>query len=184
MQNKNVAHVAKVYVIIVLPKCRSLDIKTPYVNILLLKAVADHHGLLLCLKRMLKRNKEYMYAAKRLIRNHPSLADLKDSGARIAYLESDEEKAAKGKTVCADCNLVSKKYKWCCDYDFFIVVYEPNITDFTPEQIEILLLHELMHCGISFDGKEPTYYIVPHDVEDFREILDTYGIDWARQGMA
>lgn len=128
---------------------------------------------------MLERNKEYAKIGRRLIRNHPWLTDLKDSKAKIAFLESDEEKKkGKSKTVYADCNLVSKKYSWCCHYNFFIVVYAPNVIELNEEQIEILLLHELMHCGVGIDGDEPSYHIVPHDVEDFKKIIEKYGIDW------
>lgn len=43
------------------------------------------------------------------------------------------------------------------------------------EQLEILMWHELKHCGI--DDEKP--YIVPHDLEDFKEIVDIYGPYWA-----
>ena len=129
---------------------------------------------------MIERSKEYTKIGRRLIRSHPWLEALKDSGARVAFLESDEEKMkSRTMVVHADCNLVSSRYKWCCHYDFFIVVYAPNVVDFTPEQIEILLLHELMHCGVDNDGIEQGFYIVPHDVEDFRAIIDRYGLDWS-----
>ena len=129
---------------------------------------------------MIERNAEYTRIGRKLIRSHPWLQDLKDSGAKIAFLESDEEKM-KSKTlvVHADCNLVSSRYRWCCKYDFFIVVYAPNVIDFSPEQMEILLLHELMHCGVDSDGIEQGFYVKPHDVEDFRAIIDKYGLDWS-----
>jgi len=38
---------------------------------------------------------------------------------------------------------------------------------------ELVILHELLHVHSDFDGK-----LVPHDVEDFKEIIDDYGIDW------
>ena len=50
---------------------------------------------------------------------------------------------------------------------------------FTDEQLEILLLHELLHIGIQWDGNEETYSIIPHDVEDFRAIIERYGIGWS-----
>jgi len=73
---------------------------------------------------------------------------------------------------------VSKRYKWCCEYDFFIVVYEPNIELFTDKQVEILLRHELHHVGIDFESNENKYYIVPHDVEEFWEIINNNGLRW------
>ena len=100
----------------------------------------------------------------------PELEDIK-----IAWLTSDKEKRAKGKTIFAECKKVASTYEWCCPYDFMIVVYEPNVSYFTREQIRELLEHELMHAGS--DGK-----IVPHDVEEFSKIIQKYGVNWAQIG--
>lgn len=43
----------------------------------------------------------------------------------------------------------------------------------------ILLEHELLHIGVNTDGNEPSFYIVPHDIEDFRSIIEKYGTDWS-----
>ncbi len=126
----------------------------------------------------LEHSKKYRLIANKLIRNLPEFKDIRDTDVKIAYLASDEEKKKNRKIVFADCNLVSKRYKWCCQYDFFIVVYEPNIEYFTDRQIEILLRHELHHVGIDFDGNENKYYIVPHDVEEFWEIIKDNGLRW------
>ena len=41
------------------------------------------------------------------------------------------------------------------------------------------MLHELMHIGIKYDKQgELTPFIVPHSVQDFRYILEKYGLDW------
>ncbi len=97
----------------------------------------------------------------------PELAD-----TQIAWLLSEEKKQSNGKAVFADCTKVNKRYSWCCPYDFMITVYEPNVARFTDEQIRILLEHELMHVGKKG--------VIPHDAEDFVEIIRKYGIDWAR----
>lgn len=94
---------------------------------------------------------------------------------RIAWLGSDKEKCASGKVVYAECAKVSAQYDWCCPYDFIITVYEPNAGRFDEEQLKILLEHELMHIGIDGERK----FIVPHDVEEFRKIIDKYGMDWS-----
>ena len=60
-----------------------------------------------------------------------------------------------------------------------IVIYEPNCFDFTRKQIEILIEHELHHIGIDDDGNEPSFYNVPHDVEEFWDLIKKYGIDWS-----
>ena len=125
----------------------------------------------------IKQNKQYQDIAKKIIREElPELRDVK-----VAYLASQKEKKSKRKIVFAECVKVNlDEYGWCCPYDFMIIVYEPHVAGFTDEQMRILLLHELMHIGIDQDGEEPRYYVVPHDIEDFRAIIDRYGLDWQR----
>ena len=60
-----------------------------------------------------------------------------------------------------------------------ITIYEPNICYFTDEQLEILIWHELKHIGIKPDSVEEEYFVIPHDYEEFREIVDAHGLDWA-----
>lgn len=100
-------------------------------------------------------------------------------GCSIAWLASDEAKKNKGKLIFADCTKVNKKrYGWCCDYDFMLTVYEPNLQDyyFDERKLEILLEHELMHVG--YDPETGDCTLVPHDSEEFVEIIRKYGIDW------
>lgn len=114
----------------------------------------------------------------KVLNGNPDFADLLEVGARIAFLSSDVQKVQNRKTVFADCRKVDKQYAWCCKYDFMITVYLPNVEGFTAEQMEILMEHELRHCGVDFDGEEPSFYIVPHDVEEFYPIIRQYGMDW------
>lgn len=122
-----------------------------------------------------------MTIAKRLIRTLPEFEDIKDSDVRIAYLSSYEEKEKNHKIIFAECHKVSKQYGWCCKYDFFIVVYEPNVEDFTEEQLEILMRHELHHVGVEYSNEGLKYYIVPHDIEEFWEIIREHGLHWSDQ---
>lgn len=48
------------------------------------------------------------------------------------------------------------------------------------EQVKTVIFHELLHVGIEpgADGEE-TYSVRKHDLEDFKEIIDRYGTDWA-----
>ena len=135
-------------------------------------------------EKMTERSAEYAKIGRRLIRTLPEFEDIRDQKVRIAYLVSDEEKK-KGKTklVCADCTQVNSRYEWCCKYDFMITVYEPNVEYFTDHQKEILIRHELHHIGIDYDGVEPSFFIVPHDVEEFWDIIDRYGLEWSKNGQ-
>jgi hypothetical protein len=124
-------------------------------------------------------NEEYSQIAHDLIENEPILNDIKESEVTILYLSSDYEKKSKGKIVCGECEKIPDKYKWSIPADFTITIYEPNVIGFTDEQMKILLLHELLHVGIKFtDNGDESYFIRPHDIEDFRQIIDKYGLDW------
>lgn len=129
--------------------------------------------------RTTEHNKRYRTIANKLIQTLPEFEDLKNSDVKIAYLSCDEPKKKERRQIFAECCKVDDKYKWCCKYDFFIVVYEPNVSWFTPEQLIILIRHELHHVGIDFTGQEVKYYIVPHDVEEFWEIINDHGLKWS-----
>ena len=129
----------------------------------------------------MEHNKRYRMIANKLLRTLPEFEDLKNSDVKIAYLSSDEPKKKDRRLIFAECCRVDDKYKWCCNYDFFIVVYEPNISWFTEEQINILIRHELHHVGIDYSGSEVKYYIVPHDVEEFWEIINEHGLKWSEE---
>lgn len=124
-------------------------------------------------------NEEYAKIAKRLIDREPLLEFIRQSEATILYLSSDKEKKSRGRLVAGECECINPKYKWAIPCDFTITVYEPNVITFNDEQMEILLFHELLHVKIDIndDGTEK-YSVNPHDVEEFRTIIDRYGIDW------
>lgn len=128
----------------------------------------------------MKHERKYRTIAKRLMRQRAEeFADLVDSGVRIAYLSSQQEKKKKHRIIFGECHKVSPQYSWCCHYDFFIVIYEPNVVDFDDEQIETLIRHELHHVGIEYADTGLKYYVVPHDVEEFWEIIDEHGLNWS-----
>lgn len=126
-------------------------------------------------------SEEYAEIGAGVIEEEDSLMDLRNSQATIVYLTSENKKTAKGKIVCAECEKVPEKYKWSIPADFTITVFLPNVEGFSEEQKRILMFHELLHVGIVFnaDGSE-TYSTVPHNYEDFKEIIDRYGTDWAK----
>lgn len=116
---------------------------------------------------------------KALITSMPELSYIANSDARIVFLSSDLEKERGGKPVLGQCEKIPEKYKWKVPYDFMITVFLPNIEHLTRDQIRILLFHELLHVGIETDGNEEKYTILEHDYEEFREIIDQYGLEWS-----
>lgn len=122
----------------------------------------------------------YRNIAEELIKSESELEYIKNSSVKIVYLESDKEKKSNGKTVFAECEKIPDKYRWKIDADFSIVVYSPNAFYFNVEQMKILLFHELLHIGIEKDEAEnEKYFVRPHDLEDFKLIIDRFGTDWA-----
>lgn len=121
---------------------------------------------------------EYAEIAMDLIRTEPELEYIRESNVEILFLASDLEKKSKKRVIFGECEKVPDKWKWSVPCDFTITIFEPNVERFTDDQIRILLFHELLHVGIEVDGNEEKYYAAPHDIEDFRTILDRYGMEW------
>lgn len=118
--------------------------------------------------------------AYRVMEEHEDLSWIPAAGISIGFLESDREKKKSGKLCLAECIKVKELYKAYIPHDFLIVVYRPNVEGMSDRQMEVLLYHELLHIGMTDNGEEVKYIVNPHDVEEFRTIIDRYGIDWAK----
>lgn len=114
--------------------------------------------------------------AEKLIRTEDKFEHLRDTGCRIAFQDSDQAKKSNGKVVFADTEKVKDKYKRFMPYDFVITFYTPNTDHLDDEHLMRLMFHELSHVG--FDPEENMFSIIPHDVEDFRDVIERWGIDW------
>lgn len=127
-----------------------------------------------------KLSEAYANIANEVINSVPELEYLKEAPVSIGYMASNYRKKSKGKLVFAECMKVKDVYKAFTPFDLLVVVYEPNAELMNEEQLRILLEHELLHIKIeNEDDINPIYSINPHDVEDFRSIIDKYGIEWA-----
>lgn len=126
-------------------------------------------------------NERYSEIAHELIETEDALTDIANSQATIVYLSSNMAKKGKESVIYGECEKISDKYKWGIPADFTITVYEPNVLNFTDDQLKILIFHELLHVGIDFkeDGSE-SYFCRKHDYEDFKIIIDRYGTDWSK----
>ena len=121
-----------------------------------------------------KINKMYQEIAQDLIETRPELEEIKNSDVQIILLSSDNAKKNNKKIIFGQCEKIADRYKWGIPCDFTITVFEPNVQEFTPEQIRILIFHELLHVGVD-DGH---FFIRPHDLEDFKLIIDEFGVNW------
>lgn len=121
----------------------------------------------------------YAQLGQALVDTEPSLARVRESHATIVYLASDAAKASRGRKVLGQCERVPERWKWAVPADFCITVFEPNVAGMTDDQLSVLILHELLHVGVfeNKDGDE-VYRCVPHDLEDFREVVERFGMGW------
>lgn len=121
-------------------------------------------------------SEEYQQIADELINTRPEFAHIKESDATIICLTSDcEKKNGKDRVVFGQCEKVADKYKWGIPCDFTITIFEPNVAGWDDERIRILIMHELHHVGID----EGRFYIVKHDLEDFKAIVEEFGASWS-----
>lgn len=120
-------------------------------------------------------NDEYQIIAQELINTRPELEDIRNGDVTIICLSSGHEKKKGDKKVLGQAEKISEKYKWGIPCDFTITIFEPNIEGFTEDQLKILILHELLHIGVDAER----LFIKPHDLEDFKTIIDEFGTDWA-----
>lgn len=114
------------------------------------------------INQVIKKNKEFSHLAN----------------VTIKSIVSEKPKTKGGKTVYASTEKVNDKFKYLTDIDFIITFY-PIAESLTPEKLEILVFHELLHIG--YDPAEEKRFIVPHDVEDFAKVIDKFGVDWVRR---
>lgn len=120
---------------------------------------------------------EYTELAQEVIEEQPTLHWLRN-GVRVCFLSSSKDKTNNTRTVLGECIRVEEIQQVFCPYDFLIVIYEPNCIGLDREQRKILLYHEMLHIGFDNTKNGVKYKIVPHDVEEFEEIIRKYGVDW------
>lgn len=127
-----------------------------------------------------KDDKNLRNIAEKVIKSYPNLENLKayKDHVRIGYQWSNKEKKHKGNITYGDCTLVSEKLKEFIDYDFIITFYV-NAHNISPKAQEMLMYHELRHIGIDKkDIGDFKFYLEPHTLEDFKDIVEKHGMDW------
>ena len=125
------------------------------------------------------KSEKYKEIAEKVISEHDDLAWIPRC-VNIAYVSSIKTKTHHGGNVYGECKKVEEVYKAFIPYDFIIIIYDLIVHGMTDEQMELLLYHELLHVGINEKDGGVEYKVNPHDIEDFRVILEQYGLDWAR----
>lgn len=114
--------------------------------------------------------------AKKVINEYDIFTVLRDGKCRIAFQYAKGEKKSGGKVVFADTERVKDKFKEFMPYDFVITFYEGNTFHLGDVQMEHLMYHELKHVG--YDPEDEKFTVIPHDLEDFKDVIDKWGVDW------
>ncbi|MCD8397549.1 MAG: hypothetical protein LUD12_10300 [Lachnospiraceae bacterium] len=122
-----------------------------------------------------KKSEDLAKIGSKLIEEKEVFAHLRNPSCRIAYQECDTSKTNNGKTVYADTEKVKDKLKALLPYDFIITFYGDSL-DLSEETKEKLMYHELRHVG--FEAETLKYSIIPHDIEDFKDVINQWGVDW------
>lgn len=96
--------------------------------------------------------------------------------AIIGVIFRDTPAKSKGKTVLAKAKTIPawlRAYSYFENMDFLIEIAEEIWRDLSRDQQEALIDHELCHCKIDMENERP--FIVGHDIEEFKEVIDRHG---------
>ena len=114
--------------------------------------------------------------ANKIINKYPEFSFIREWNVKIGYVISQERKAGE-KIIYADCRKVQEVYKAYLPFDLIITFYERNTGFLNENQLKILMYHELKHITMGEKGLK----LQPHNIEDFRDILEKYGIVTGKQ---
>lgn len=123
---------------------------------------------------MFEKSADLETLAKKVISESADLKHLDNPSLHIVYMYCDKEKTSNGKKVYADTTKLNDKTKAVAGCDFIITFYRPNCSALDEARMKILMYHELRHVGFK-DGK---FSILPHEVEDFKSIIEQHGMNW------
>ena len=104
---------------------------------------------------------------------HPDLVNCK-----IMPVWKNREMKNKGSTVAAKIQKLNDCIRSFADYHFIIVISSPTWQRLNDTQRMAVLDHEMCHVFYDDEDKagNPTYSLISHDVEDFAQIIQLYGL--------
>lgn len=126
-------------------------------------------------------------AATLIPKHHPEL-----EGVRIEYVFRDKTAISKGKEVWGKARKITGLSAYLAakpssdvvfTEDLFVIeIAEPVWGDLKEPQRIALVDHELSHCTIDVDEDDGTVKLqmVPHDLEEFRHVVERHGL-WRQE---
>ena len=125
-------------------------------------------------------SEELKELAEEVINEREDLKHIIESGVRIGYMTSNKKKKSHGMIVQGDCEKVKPKNMKFIPFDFIITFYEPHVQFLDADKMRLLMYHELLHVGAErSEAGELRTWVRPHNIQDFREIVDVHGLDWS-----
>jgi len=111
--------------------------------------------------------------AKKVSKEHN--IDIEDTNIQYALVFPEV-----GKNVAGRCRLVYNEYTLMTDINYLITFSGELWGRLNDKQKELLMAHELMHILKVYDdeGVFKKFSICRHDVEDFRYLIEKFGVDW------
>jgi len=89
----------------------------------------------------------------------------------IAFIRVEGKNSPKNKIQPASISKVTGVYVCLVPYEYILRVYDKDWDDLTEAKQALVIYHELLHMG-------PDGELIPHTVQDFRSIIEEYGLDW------
>lgn len=113
-------------------------------------------------------NQEVLMIADEIInRYHPELLE-----AKVGFIFRDTAQTSNGRKILGAAQKVQDKFKLYLDLDFIIWLAWEEWQTLTHKQKRALVDHELCHCQMVEDQPK----MRPHDLEEFRCIIERYGL--------
>ena len=129
-------------------------------------------------------SEELKALAEEVISDREDLQHILTSGVQIGYMVSDKKKKSHGMIVQGDCEKVKPKNRKFVPFDFIITFYEHHVDGLDADQLKLLMYHELLHVGAErLEDGELRTWVRPHNIQDFREIVDVHGLDWSEPNV-
>ena len=131
---------------------------------------------------------EIDHKGKTLVKDKGELKELADKIIEEQLLD-DVKEAEVGfvlvypyisKNTAGRCIKASAEMKLYSGYDYVVEMSGDLWDKLDEEKQYILMFHELMHIMPTYNDKkgEWNFGLVDHDVQDFRKIINKYGVDW------
>ena len=146
------------------------------------QSIKDRTGRIRTLARRLdlvdaEPSRELRRMAEKIIKKYPEFWFIREWNIKIGYVLNYRKKDGE-RTVYGDCRKVPDSLKAYLPYDFVITFYARNTEMLSQEQLQVVMLHELTHIDLTEKGLR----VKPHDIEDFKKILDEFGTNWSEYG--